>query len=229
MSASDGRAGGPGGAARPAARTRASARLVIRRDDHAGDSLGFVFLEAGVGNRDGVIERLREYLGPRVRIIKAEVSAEQIEVEVSARRFAEEAARMAEAAEGLRRKGALRSAESLFKETLELDPLNVAALRGRAAMLARREDYAAAFRMVCRAREAGGDNVEMLHEMGRLAAAMGRVAAAIAYLERACELAPDNFAIRRALADLGRKPPATLKLKARAAMGQGPRKRDGAG
>jgi hypothetical protein len=54
---------------------------------------------------------------------------------------------------------------------------------------------------------------------------MERIATAIVYLERACMLAPDNLAIRRTLADLGRKPRATVKLKERAA--QSPRNRDG--
>jgi tetratricopeptide (TPR) repeat protein len=210
---------------RSASRARAAARLVIRRDDHVGDSLGFIFLEAGGGSDDAIIERLREYLGPRVRILKAEVSPERIEVEVSVRRFAEEGAQLAAAADALSRKGAPRNAQALFKESLELDPLNVAALRGLAALLMRREDWSGALRMLCRAREAGGESAELLHGMGRAAAAMERTAAAVAYLERACELGPDNFAIRRTLADLGRKPRATRQAKARAAASPRPRDR----
>lgn len=218
MSASDPAHRGPG-------RARGATRLVIRRDDHVGDLLGFIFLEAGGGDHDAIIDRLREYLGPRVRLLRAEVSPEQIEVEVSVRRFAEEATQLAMAADGLARKGALRNAQSLFKESLEIDPLNVAALRGLAALMVRREDFTGALRMLCRAREAGGDSAELLHELGRVAAAAERMAAAIAYLERACELAPDNFAIRRTLADLGRKPRATRQARARAA--NPPRPRDG--
>jgi tetratricopeptide (TPR) repeat protein len=198
----------------------ATARIVIRREDHIGDSLGFIFLEAGGGERDhdAIIDRLREYLGPRIRILRAIVGAEQIEVEAGGRRFAEEAARLAEAAEGLRRKGASRNAAAHFKEALTLDPLNVMALRGLGALLAAREDYSEAFRMLCKAREAGGDSADVLHGLGRAAAGLGRIATAIVYLERACDLAPDNLAIRRTLADLGRKPRATMKLKERAAL-----------
>lgn len=209
MSGSDNNAG-------PPARTRATMRLVIRRDDHIGDSLGFIFLDAG-NDQDAIVERLREYLGKRVRIMKAEVGSERIELEVVARRMEEEGARLAEAADALRRQGATRNALALFKESLELDPLSVAALRGMAALLARREDYAGAFRMLCRARETGGDQADLLHELGQAAARMERVAAAVAYLERACELAPDNLAIRQTLAGMGRKPRATRQLKARAA------------
>jgi tetratricopeptide (TPR) repeat protein len=220
MNVSDTPSNGSEKKGRLAARARvATVRIVIRREDHIGDSLGFVFLEASGGDHDAIVERLREYLGPRIKILKTEIGAERIEIEVSGRRFPEEAARLAEAAHGLRRKGASRNAMAHFKEALALDPLNVMALRGMGALLAAREDHSAAFRMLCKAREAGGDSAEVLHDLGRAAAGMGRVATAIAYLERACELAPDNLAIRRALADLGRKPRATVKLKERAAPG----------
>ncbi len=203
-----------------AARARGStASIVIRREDHIGDSLGFIFLEAD-NDHDAIIERLREYLGPRIRILKAEIGVERIEVEAGGRRFAEEAARLAEAAQGLRRKGASRNAMAHFKEALALDPLNVMALCGLSALLAARDDYSGAFTMLCKAREAGGDSAAVLHELGRVAARMGRIATAIVYLERACELAPDDLAIRRTLADLGRKPRATVKLKERAALSQ---------
>jgi tetratricopeptide (TPR) repeat protein len=195
-----------------------TASIVIRREDHIGDSLGLIFLEDVGGNQDAIIDRLRDYLGPRLRILKAEIGAERIEIEIGGRRFAEEAARMAEAAESLRRKGASRNATAHFKEALALDPLNVMALRGLGALLAAREDYSGAFGMLCRAREAGGDSAMVLHELGRVTAGMGRIATAVVYLERACELAPDDLAIRRTLADLGRKPRATVKLKERAAQ-----------
>jgi len=196
-------------------------RIVIRREDHIGDRLGFIFLEAGSGDdHDATIERLREYLDPRLSILKAEIGAEQIEIEVGGRRFSEEAQRLAEVAQGLRRTGASRNATAHFNEALALDPLNVTALRGLGGLLAAREDYSAAFRMLCKAREAGGDSAEVLYDLGRVAAGMERIATAIVYLERACELAPDNLAIRRTLADLGRKPRATVKLKERGAPGQ---------
>jgi tetratricopeptide (TPR) repeat protein len=209
-----------------AARARGStASIVIRREDHIGDSLGFIFLEDVGGNQDAIIDRLRDYLGPRLRILKAEIGAGRIEIEIGGRRFAEEAARMAEAAEGLRRKGASRNATAHLKEALALDPLNVMALRGLGALLAAREDYSGAFGMLCRAREAGGDSAQVLHELGRVTAGMGRIATAVVYLERACELAPDDLAIRRTLADLGRKPRATVKLKERAAQSPAPPRR----
>ena len=220
MNVSDAPANGSERRARSARARGSTVSIVIRREDHIGDGLGFIFLEAGGGDQDAIIERLREYLGPRIRILKAEIGAERIEVEAGGRRFAEEAARLAEAAEDLRRKGASRNAMAHFTEALALDPLNVMALRGLGRLLAARQDYSGAFRMLCKAREAGGDNAEVLHDLGCAAAAMERIATAIVYLERACELAPDNMAIRRTLADLGRKPRATVKLKQRLALSQ---------
>jgi len=67
--------------------------------------------------------------------------------------------------------------------------------------------------------------IKVLHELGRVTAGMGRIATAVVYLERACELAPDDLAIRRTLADLGRKPRATVKLKERAALSPAPPRR----
>jgi len=224
---SDAPSNGSGRKGRPKARAGgASVPIVIRREDHIGDTLGAVFLEVSGGDHDAIIERLRDYLGPRIRILKAEIGSERIEIEAAGRRFAEEAARLTEAAEDLRRNGASRNAMAHFKEALALDPFNVMALRGLGALLAAHEDYSAAFRMLCKAREAGGDSAEVLHDLGRAAAGMGRVATAIVYLERACELAPDNLAIRRALADMGRKPRATVKLKERAQPGQRDRQND---
>ena len=80
MNVSDGSAGGFERRERLAARARGSTgRIVIRREDHIGDELGFIFLEARGGDHDAIIERLREYLGPRVRILKAEIGAEQVQ------------------------------------------------------------------------------------------------------------------------------------------------------
>jgi tetratricopeptide (TPR) repeat protein len=204
-----------------AGRVRPSgATVVIRREDHIGDALGSIFFEAESGDHDAILRCLREYLGPRIRILRAEIGNDEIEIGIGRRRFVEEAARMAEAAAALRRQGASRNAMAHFKEALALDPLNVTALYGMGVMLTEREDYSGALAALCKAREAGGDTPQVLHELGRAAAGSGRIATAVVYLESACELAPDNLAIRRTLADLGRKPRATVKLKERAALRQ---------
>ena len=226
MNESDVSPAGSHNEARRAGRSRpADATIVIRREDHIGDALGSLFFEAASGDHDAILRCLREYLGPRVRVVRAEVGGDRIEVRIGERRFIAEAARMAEAGAALRRQGASRNAIASFKEALALDPLNVTALYGMGAMLTEREDYSGALAALCKAREVGGDNPQVLHELGRAAAGSGRIATAVVYLERACELAPDNLAIRRTLADLGRKPRATVKLRERAALRQ--RDRDG--
>ena len=59
MNVSDSPAGGSERRERLAARARGSiARIVIRREDHIGDELGFIFLEARGGDHDAIIERL---------------------------------------------------------------------------------------------------------------------------------------------------------------------------
>src|ERR1700676_1944353 len=102
MSASDKRA--------PPRRTRARRSLVIRRIDHIGDPVGLAFLESPETDGDAVLARLREYLGDKLRLVKAEVSHDEITVEIECRGWAEESARMAAAARDLYEKGAKRSA-----------------------------------------------------------------------------------------------------------------------
>ncbi|MGH8011567.1 MAG: tetratricopeptide repeat protein [Candidatus Binataceae bacterium] len=180
--------------------------LIILRDDHIGDAIGAIFLDpAGVGE-DTIVARLSEYLGPRVRMLRATVSSERAEVQVELKALVEEANRLAAAAADLRSKGARRNAASLFKEVLELDPLNARAAAGLGTLLADRENYSEALAMLRRARECGGDSVELMHALGRVCLKLERTASAIVYLERAFELDPANFGVRRTLAELGRKP-----------------------
>src|ERR1700689_3800464 len=90
MNVSDAPSNGSERNGRPPVRARGSSvRIVIRREDHIGDTLGFVFLEAGGGDHDMIIERLREYLGPRIRILKAEIGLERIEIEAGVRGFSQ--------------------------------------------------------------------------------------------------------------------------------------------
>jgi hypothetical protein len=46
-------------------------RITIMRDDHLGDLLGAIFLDVSARNEDAILARLAEYLGKRVRIVKA--------------------------------------------------------------------------------------------------------------------------------------------------------------
>jgi tetratricopeptide (TPR) repeat protein len=188
-------------------------RIVILRDDHIGDPIGGMFLDPSVENADSILDRLCEYLGHRVRIIRADLTSERAEVEVELQAHADESSRLAAAARDLSRKGARRNAVSMFREALELDPLNREAAMGYGVLLAELQNYGEALRMLKRARESGPDDVELLFALGRVCLTVERTASAIAYLERAFEIDPGHFGVRRALAELGRKPKASVRAK----------------
>jgi tetratricopeptide (TPR) repeat protein len=179
---------------------------VILRDDHIGDPLGAIFLNLDEDRDDWVIGLLGNYLGPRARILKVELMAERVVVEFAVQAFSAEAERLAATARDPEGKGAPRNALALFQQALELDPLNHAAWSGTGLLLARMGHHDEALAALKRARETGPESVEVLFALGRVAVALERRASAIIYLERAFELAPAHFGVRRALTELGRKP-----------------------
>jgi tetratricopeptide (TPR) repeat protein len=181
-------------------------RMVLLRDDHIGDAIGAIFLDPSAENADEVIARLRDYLGKGVRVITAELTAERIEVEVEVRALADEANRLAATAADLCRKGGCRNAMALFRQALELDPLNRNARQGLGLLLAEQNCYGEALAMLKLARESGPETVELLHALGRICLQTDRTASAITYLEKGFELDPGHFGVRRALGELGRKP-----------------------
>jgi tetratricopeptide (TPR) repeat protein len=181
--------------------------LVLRRGDHIGDPLGLIFLDDPETVSDPVIEKLREYFGPRVRVLKAEITHDAITVEVESRGWCEESNRLAAAASDLHQKGARRNALEMYREALAIDPLNSEAMLGFGMALARSDKFSEALAALKRAREFfGKDNVEVLLAMARCAARLQRTATAIDYLETAYEVDPRNFMVRRALRALGREP-----------------------
>jgi tetratricopeptide (TPR) repeat protein len=180
--------------------------LVIRRDDHIGDAIGLVFLEKPETAAETIIERLRSYLGPRVKILKAEISRERVEVEIEARGWTEESARMAAAARDLFLKGGRRNAIAMFEEAVALDPLCAAAMTAYGLSLVEQEADAEGLEALKRARELGAERAEVLLAMARAAARLERRGAAIGYLEAVLELEPRNFAARRAMKAMGRTP-----------------------
>lgn len=192
----------------PARRIRSRRSIVIRRNDHVGDPVGLAFLESPETNGDAVLERLREYLGDNLKVVKAEVSHDEIAVEVESRGWSEEGARMASAARDLYRKGVKRGALSMYRDALELDPLNAEAISRLGFALAEQGKFADAFAMLKRAREFGADGTELLIAMAQCATALERGANATAYYEEALKIEPRNFVARRALRALGHKPAA---------------------
>ncbi len=200
---------------------RARRSLVIRRNDHVGDPVGLAFLESPETNGDAVLARLREYLGDKLKLVKAEVSHGEIAVEVESRGWTEEGARMAAAARDLYQKGARRGALAMYRDALELDPLNAEAVLRIGLALAEQEKFAEAFAALKRARDFGADGVELLIAMGRCAAGLERSPNAVAYYEEAMKIEPRNFVARRALRSLGRMPATTKPGKESAAVRSG--------
>jgi len=181
-------------------------RVVLLRDDHIGDTVSAIFLDPSPENADAIIARLRDYLGDRVRVINAELTADRVEVEVEVRAMAEEANRLAAAATDLSRKGVRRNAEALFRQALELDPLNRDARHGLGLLLADLSCDGEALAMLKLARESGPETVDLLYALGRVCMRADRIASAISYLEKGFELDPGHFGVQRALGELGRKP-----------------------
>ncbi len=180
--------------------------ITILRDDHIGDSIGAMFLDCSPEYQDTILERLGAYLGPRVKILKLELAQDRAEVEIEVRSFVEESTRLAATARELSRKGARRSSLSMYRDALDLDPVNYKAALGLGLLLAELEQCAESLKYLKLARECGTDDPQLLYSLGRVSLKMDRTAAAIEYFERAFEIDPGHFAVRRALAELGRKP-----------------------
>jgi hypothetical protein len=130
---------------------------VIRRIDHIGDPVGLAFLESPETDGDAVLARVREYLGEKLRLVKAEVSHDEITVEIECRgwlvfaeqeKFAEALVALKHAREfgaggaeilvamgrcaaGLERNA---SAIAYYEEALKLEPRNFVARRALSAL-----------------------------------------------------------------------------------------------
>ena len=206
MNASDGQA--------PPKSSRQRRAIVIRREEHIGDPVGMAFLESAETNADAVMERLAEYLGKKLRIKKAEVSHDEISVEVELRGWPEEGARMAAAARELHDKGGRRAAQSMYRDALDLDPTNLQALAGLGLSLAEQDTFADALTTLKRAREFGAAAIEITLAMARCAARLDRTAAAAGYYEEVLKVEPRNFVARRGLRALGKHDAASKKAGA---------------
>ena len=189
----------------PSASTRERRSLVIRREDHIGDPIGIAFLESAETESDAVLARLREYLGTKLNLVKAEISHDEITVEVESRGWREEGARMAAAAKDLHAKGARRAALPMYRDAMNLDPLNTEAILSLGLLLTEQEKFAEAFAALKRAREFGAAGSELLIAMARCAARLDRRETAAAYYEQVLKLEPRNFVARSALRALGRR------------------------
>jgi tetratricopeptide (TPR) repeat protein len=180
--------------------------LVLLRDDHIGDAIGAVFLDLSPENPDPIIALLRDYLGKRVQVTRFELTAQRLEVDIEVSALTDEANRLAATAADLSFKGGRRNAVALFRQALALDPLNPAALQGLGLLLTDLNCHREALVMLKLARDSGRETVDLLHALGRACMQSDRTASAINYLEKGFELDPSHFGVRRALAELGRRP-----------------------
>ena len=180
-------------------RHRERQTVVIRREDHVGDPLSIAWLVPADTLGDAIIGRLRDYLGRRVRIKKAEISRDTIEVQVEVRGWREEANRLARAARDLAEKGAKRGALAMCREALELDSLSVEAMTALGTILTilgKDEEALDAFQ---HAREFGEEGVSVLLAMLDSAIRLGWLASAERYAQEALRLDPGNLQAQDAL------------------------------
>jgi len=186
---------------------RRHSSIVIWSDDHMGDSLGAAFMLDAAQAGDTVIEKLRGYLGNQIRILKAVVARDKIEVEAECAAFRDESERLVESARGLRRNRLYRSAESTLREAIKLDPLNPHALIALGEIFHDTENFADAIETLVRAREVSAhDTTQVLSMLGECCLKVERTASAIRYFETALALDPRHVGARRALLTLGRRP-----------------------
>ena len=204
---------------------RRRSSVLIRANDHLGDSLGAIFLLEPEQYGDTVIEKLCEYLGEQTQVVKAEVSRDRIEVEVECTVFRTESDRMVETARGLRRNRLYRSAASTLHEALKLDPLNPHALTAMAELLHDSENFSDAIAMLIRAREASdNDTPQTLAMLGACCLKVERTASAIRYFESALALDPRHVGARRSLLALGRRPAVVASKRESDETSSAPRK-----
>jgi tetratricopeptide (TPR) repeat protein len=180
-------------------RHRERQTVVIRREDHVGDPISIAWLVPAETLADAIVGRLRDYLGRRVRIKKAEISRDTIEVEVEVRRWREEANRLASAARDLSEKGAKRGALAMCREALELDSLSVEAMTAMGTILAALGKDEEALDAFQHAREFGDEGVSVLLAMLECAIRLGWLASAERYAQEALRLDPGNLQVRDAL------------------------------
>ncbi len=172
------------------------------RDDHIGDPVGAIFL----GIDEDARLRLAEYFGAKIHVREAQLMHNRAYVEVECERLASESNQLAAAAADARAKGLLQSAESLFREAIVLDPLNADALAQLGLLLADRKQPVLALATLRRARECGPERADLLQSLAGVSVELGNINAALDYLQRAAELAPNDPKIRRAIAALEPKP-----------------------
>ncbi|MGH7896616.1 MAG: tetratricopeptide repeat protein, partial [Candidatus Binatia bacterium] len=133
----------------------------------------------------------------------AEEAALRVEVECS--RFPAESQNLSRLAKSLADKGRVRAAADSFAEALKLDPLNVEAWKGRAAIHALQRELPQAEDCWVRAGEIRGYDGEILRGLASVALQEDRRPTAMQYLEEALLVSPGDGESRAILEELRRQ------------------------
>jgi DNA-binding SARP family transcriptional activator len=142
--------------------------LTIRREDHLEDTVGAIFFAPAEGNENYILQRLGEYLGPHLTLLRAEIGSKQMTVEVQAQCFSEESARLAAEAEKLWSSGGRRAALAMIKDAVALDSLSQRAATTLGALLLDAGAPGEALAHLRRARELGPESADMLRHLIQL-------------------------------------------------------------
>jgi tetratricopeptide (TPR) repeat protein len=178
--------------------------LVLRRDDHKRDALGAVFLGAVTDERE-ILSYVERYLGLAFLVRSIEIEGTALRVTVECSRFQMESHNLTRIAKSLAERGRQRSAAESFAEALKLDPLNVEALKGRAALHALAGELIDAEEKWIRSGEIRGYDGEMLRGLAGVALREDRRPTAMQYLEEALIVHPDDAEARAMLDELNRQ------------------------
>ncbi|HUY18424.1 MAG TPA: tetratricopeptide repeat protein [Candidatus Binataceae bacterium] len=181
--------------------------LTIRREDHLEDALGAIFFEPAEGNESSILQRLRDYLGTHITLIRAEIGSKQMTVEVAAQCFGEESARLAAEADKLWSAGGRRAALAMSRDAVELDVLSQRAAATLGLFLLDSDAPGEALAALRRARELGPESAEVLRHLARVCLKLERKSSAVAYLRAAVAIAPRDFPALRMLDQLGYRKP----------------------
>ncbi|MEA2627378.1 MAG: hypothetical protein QOD06_3423 [Candidatus Binatota bacterium] len=178
--------------------------LVIRREEHKRDAIGSVFLDVTTDDADirGCVER---YLGSQMKVVTVERHGPVLRAVVECARFDTESQNLVRLGRSMLKKSRRRAAGDMFAEALRLDPINVDALKADASMRIAAGDAATAEERWIRAGEIGGYDGEILRGLANVALATDRRPTAMAYLEEALRVNPDDGDARDLMDELKRQ------------------------
>ncbi len=178
--------------------------MILRREDHKRDALGAIFLGAVTEPAD-IRAYVERYLGPTIAVRAVELESPVLRVTAETAAFQTESQNLVRIGKALAGRGRPRSAGETFAEALKLDPLNVDALKGQAALYAARDELAAAEEAWVRAGEVRGYDGEILRGLATIALREDRRPTATQYLEEALVLNPDDAEAHAMIDELRRQ------------------------